>query len=456
MRCTDRRQWITVLAVAAILLTAVAPFATPVAAQENSTATPTSTPTPTETPTTTSTATPASTATPTATPSSNGSETGSTGPPGIADGARLIPVKQNVDFLYVNEHKRGEVYNTSGPFAEFEVDESVDRAYILEQSGARADVFASGHMVRVDYEPDAAPVGSSSLYTLRLRFNDGSELTIHLYASQTSVDVAERQMREYRPFILEYADEAEAAGYGREPDDLMSLKEERDRKLQYVDALFIDAAFNFVTGIARLATNPISYIVLTLVIAIATLYSLRRFGWMYDKLGKGAGEAGRLHQILWNKAMQEQQTAKEEPISRVRHISTTDQTIFEDAFGVDTVLDVAELAREGIRVKRDGEVMTIGGVENIDPSDIHASWLAELCRDTRYKNPKTPLTVMKRCLGRMCNTYSQTNHYKETLEETRQLLDELDASRDHEKYRSHAGLSTRDPVDDRGAVGGDD
>lgn len=408
-----------------------------VAVQENATSTPTPTPVPTETP-------------------GAGDEGGKERPEGptAAETVRILPVQFEAEYLSVEVSDNGQVYNTSGPHALFQLSEPVEQAAIQEP-GASVTVLDGGHVVKVEYEPDAAPVGEQSLFKLSLYFSDDSERTVELYAERTSVDVGGAQLKKYRPLIMTILADAEKAGYDRSAEGARSHYEDQKETAQLLDNLFAEQASRLFGSLLGIVMNPLGIAALLITASLIALWQLRRNKEALDLLTNDSGKASRLRERLWIAYHNAQQTAAEEPLRDLQGVGDMGEIYWRDAYGVDTTAGLAELFRQGLPVERNGEVEHVGGVENLDAQNIHASWIEAVCRDHRLPSPEIALAHGKTALHRMIAKYGQAHHYQDAYEAVRELIDELDETRDVQR---HAGTSSasRALEGGRGAAGGDD
>ncbi len=345
----------------------------------------------------------------------------------------MLPVQFEPEYLSVETAKQGERYNTSGPFAIFSFSEPVDQVAV-RQPKATATVLEGGRQVRVSYDPDAAPVGSQSLYTLEVYFSDGSSKTLELYAERTSVDVGSAEMRKYRPLILDILDDAEDAGYDRDPEGAESHYTDVKETAQLLNSLFVEQAIRLMGSVFGILANPLGIASILAIAAIVTYWMLSRNRAMLELLTNDAGKSARKRQELWIKWKQAQQTAAEEPLSELKGVGEMGEVYWRDAFGVDTVAGLAELFRQGFPVRRDGETKHVGGVSDLDVETIDASWLEAVCRDHRLPSVEIALSHGKLALRRMVAEYGMQHVYGETLQDVRELIDELDESRDISRY----------------------
>jgi len=399
--------------------------------------------------------TPTPTPAPTSTPAANASSDAS-GAPVAGETVRILPVQLEADFVSTTTEKQGEVYNTSGPFAFFSFSEPVDEAAI-QQDGAKATVLEGRQIVRVEYEPDAAPVGKQSLYRLQLWYADGSQGALELYASETSVSVGAAEMEKYRPVLLPMLEDAEEAGYERSPEGLESHYSDLQETAQLLDSLFTEQAARLFASLFGIVTNPLGIAATLILAALIAFWQLRRNGQTLEILTNDSGKAARLRERLWIEYKNQQQTAADESLRELKGVGEMGEIYWNDAFGVDTTAGLAELFRQGIPVRRNGEVQLVGGVDSLEAETIDSSWLEAVCREHRLPSPEIALSHGKAALHRMISTYGMAHHYQPAYERVRELIDELDESRDvtrHTATTSRFGTSSSSGSNP--APGGDD
>lgn len=398
------------------------------------------------------------TSTPTPTPNGTAAPAPSTPSsaeaPSSAETVRILPVQLEADFVSVETAEMGRMYNTSGPFAFFSFSEQVDEVAV-QQQGATATVLEGGNVVRVEYASDAAPVGEQSLYNLQVWYEDGTASTIDLYATQTSVSVGAAEMKKYRPVMLEMLSDAESAGYDRNPEGLRSHYNDIQETAQLLDSLFAEKAKRLAMSVSSIVMNPLGIALGLVLAALLILWQLKKNRQTLTILTNSAGKAAQLRERLWIEYKKQQQTAADEQLRELTGVGEMGEIYWRDAFGVDTTAGLAELFRQGIPVERDGEVKHVGGVADLDAETIESSWIETVCREHRLPSTEIALSHGKTALHRMISKYGMAHHYQESYEQVRELMDELDESRD---VTRHSATSSR--IDSSGgagaAAGGDD
>lgn len=357
------------------------------------------------------------------------------GAPSTAETVRILPVQLEADFVNTHVQSQGEAYNTSGPFALFSFSEPVERAAV-QQGGAKATVLEGGHVVRVQYDENAAPVGKQSLYSLDVWFADGSNREVDLYASETSVSVGAAEMRQYRPLILDILQDAEQAGKERSADGAEAHYAETKADAELLNSLFTEQAKRLFGSVFGILSNPLGIVALLVVASILALWALRVNGQSLDLLSRSSSKAAQLRERLWIEYRNQQQTAADEQLRELSGVGSMGEIYWRDAFGVDTTAGLGELFRVGIPVERDGEVEHVGGVDKLDAENIDSSWIEAVCRENRLPSPEIALTHGKTALQRLITKYGMAHHYSDSYERVRELIDELDESRDVTRHSS--------------------
>lgn len=373
--------------------------------------------------------------------------------PSSAETARLLPISIESDVQDTTVTEQGAVFNTSGPFALFSSSERVEQVAI-QQDGARASVLEGGHTVRVTYADDAAPVGKQSLYELQIWFEDGSSRTVELYAEQTSISTGAANMKKYRPAIQDILSNAEDDGYERSPEGLEAHYEDTREKAQLLDNLLTEQAARLFASLVSIVANPLGIALLLAIMAVLAVYLLRQNKQVLEILTNSAGKSEQLRERLWIAYRDQQQTAADEHLRELDGVGEMGEIYWSDAFGVSTTAGLAELFREGVPVRRDGEIVKVGGVEHLDAETIESSWIEAVCRTERLPSPEVALSHGRTALQRMCSEFGEAHHYEDAYRRVGELIDELDESRDLSQY---AGTGAASSVSGAGAAaGGDD
>lgn len=385
---------------------------------------------------TNSTATETSTPTGTATETeSESSASSSTEDPSIAESVTLKPVRFREEFLSVSVRDTGGALalNTSGPFVMIASSERVETARV-QQSKASAQTIGDGEMVRVDYDSDAADVGTRSLYTVELFFSDGSSKTVKLYAASTDV-ASGSEIEEYRPVLDDMLDSAEESGYERSPDGLEGYHTDLRQKAELLSGFLTDQAKRLATSIISILWNPLGLISIALLIALLAYRRHSKRGWSLDIISNDSGRAARKLRELWIKYQQDRQTAAEEPLRELDEVGEMGEIYWNDALGITTVAELAELFDGDYPIQDDeSDVRHIGGVDEIDEMQLGDSWLEPVCRDGRLPSEEIALAHGKAALRRMCVEYGMDWKYRDALDETTNLIRSVKESQNRTQF----------------------
>lgn len=468
----QRTQALTLVAVVALLLTAVAPAAAggPAPTDSASTSSPTAV---TDTVLQQGNATNAT----------NG--TTSSGP-SLASQSRLTTVGFSKDYLSVSRADKN-TWNVSGPYAVFSSSEDISAARI-NQTAATAKVLDGSRTVRVSFAPDAAPQGEQSLYRLQLFFGDGSSRTVRLFASDTEQIVASAELANSREFIETMKEDAEAHGY---PATIEGIEEYHQWEKEQADLLSdllgpqLERLFAWV--ILTIQT-PLAVITIAVAVILLLLWARRVHGWKIRDYVNGDTEADKQYRDILRVYLEEQSAAAEERLNDIDMIGP-DHIFWRDAFDVESTRQLARLwaigepARdsdgnilrdtdaEPLRdeegdVIRDGDgapvhppVMRHRGVWDLDESsDYRETWLEPILRQDMLGDPETALAHATRVLTRMTETYGQ-QRYREARKRTRQLQEGLEERRETDSATSrtlHGSDSGTWRPGRSSAAGGDD
>ncbi|WP_227132345.1 hypothetical protein [Halorubellus salinus] len=438
------RRLVALLAVACVLLAGVGAAAATPATQAA-----TSAPEAVSGPVVTPDLSPNNTTTTTTAPPENETSGGESRPE-IAETARILPVNLESDVQKTTVASQGETFNTSGPFALFSVSEPVEQVAI-QQDGAKASVLEGGQTVRVQYADDAAPVGKQSLYNLQIWFADDSSRSVELYAERTSISTGAASMKKYRPAIQDMLSDAEESGFERSPDGLENYYEATKEKAELLDHLLTKQAARLFASLVSIVANPLGIALVLGIMALLAVYLLRNNRQVLEILTNATGKSEQLRERLWIEYRKQQQSAADEKLRELDGVREMGEIYWSDAFEVDTTYGLAELFRDGVPVRRDGEIVKVGGVENLEADTIESGWIEAVCRPERLSSPEIALSHGQKALHRMITKYGMAHHYEDAYRRCGELLDELDESRDVSQY---AGTTTSNAG---GAVaGGDD
>lgn len=423
------------LALLVVILVATSALVAPAAAQSGEETT--TVPTPENNTTTTAETTTTSTG-------------GSSSTSGVAESVRVIPIRFDQSWLSTERVDRGE-FNTSGPFAMFDVSDTVSSATI-EESGARATVLGGGDVIKIAYSAEN-PAGKASLYTLRLNFDDGSTRTIDVYAHETNVDASASMMDKYQQVVLEQLNEAESEGYERSPEGLDNYYTALEEKAELLDHFLSEQASRAFATMIAWFSNPLSLVLTLLALAGGSYWLLNRHGRTLKILSGDSGKTARLRDRIALEHEETIRSAADEHLSDIEEVGVLGETYWQDAFGVSTTLELAELFRGGIPVRdREGAIHMVGGAENLDAGEIESSWLEPITREGRLPSPEIALSHARASVQRMMSRYGMTEHYQETYNQIRELQSELDAQGN--EIRS-GYTSSGNPFEDSSGAGGD-
>lgn len=438
---TSRSARSALLLALVLVVAAVAPVATagavvnggaPGPAQANNSTTTTTQPT-------TTTAAP--------TPASNGTPT-------MADRVRITPFKYDESFLSIQTAERDAVFNTSGPFAQFELSEPVDAARI-SQPKAKATVLEGGQQVRVSYADSAAGRNRQTLYTLELFFADGSSKQVRLYATKTGVSVAAAQFTGYRDFLDDMCDDAEEHGYECSPSGVADYHQWEKERADLVDHWLSKRVMAAIAILMSAATNWVIWVLVLGTLALLGYWLADKYGHVLDLVANDPGEAARKVDQLEAQKLRQRQNANEEPLEAVDAVGS-DAVYWRDGFGTKSPAQLANLAARGmIKRTQDGETEVVHrGVEDLDAETIRDSWLTRVVSPNRIATHQQAVAQLKAACEFMESQYGQGHLYRETADEAARLLDELnerhglDTPRASRRHRGSSGFGHGRPTDD--------
>ena len=347
--------------------------------------------------------------------------------PTSAETARITPLRYEESWLHVEVAEPDSQFNTTGPFATFSITEELEAVRISQQS-AKAELLSGGQTVMVRYDSDAAPrPDKPSLYTLELFYADGSEQEVTLWASGTDVSVEAAELQEYRGFIYDIRADARESGYEESPDGVQSHYADIQDRAELLDNLFVEKAAQAVATAVAWGTNPIGIGISLALVAIGSYYRLSRRGYTLDIISNDTGKAQRMRERLRLAYKEHQQTADEERLSEVPQIGDMSEIYWRDAQGVSTVYQLAELARDGKTIQRDGKLQKAhDGVADLDADALDKTWLNSVAGSGRNRvaSYDIALSHMKTACERMMSSYGMGHIYRDTYEELVQLIDE--------------------------------
>lgn len=389
----------------------------------------------------------------------------------LADLVRVTPDNPNEDYLSINTQSSDAVYNTSGPHATFSLSEPVDAARI-EQSKANAHVLGDGSVLRVEYEDDAATGGDASLYTVDLFFNDGSQRTIDLYATQTDVSLDGAEYAKYSGFVDYTLDQAEANGYDRTEEGARSYLEDQEERAKLFDSLFTEHVMMFIAILLQAARNFVTWVVAISVIAGLAIYFERKHGWILRLQQMAESRAELMREAVRQDYEERRNTAAKHPLEDIKEIGPNAARYWRET-GVETVDDMIEVACKGIvsltdegKIKYDedgNEVFGHHGVDDlkdVDPLTMEQlrsqTWLGPLVLEGRLA-PTTALSNIEAALLVAEKEYNRGNEVRDARRTVSELNDRLAGRRDFEDAETSSNAARTAPQTDftGTAAGGD-
>lgn len=399
--------------------------------------------------------------------------------PTLADRARVTAVSFDKEYLRVERTDEMQ-WNTTGPYAVFAVSEPVDAARIA-QPGATATVLDGGHTVRVAYSEDAAPSGSTSLYTMDLFFEDDSNATASLFARQTNQIVASAELQESAGFIETMKEDAVEHGYEPTIEGIEDYHAWEKEQADIFTNLFGPQFEKLFGWFIITITTPFAIIFFAGVIVLAAWRMLQVHGWKLRAHQNAVDLREQSRQQMRLAYFAEQDAADEERLEDLDEIGPS-HIYWSDAFDVQSVKQLADLFAFGkpavdpeghiIRdtdadplTDHDGETLTWDdgtpvyppikehcGYLDLQDAEWRDTWLEPILRPDMLGDEQTALAHAKRALMRMTTHYGQAD-YRTARAEVRALLDDLDQEVSDRTYRSR---TSQKRGNGRGVPGGDD
>jgi hypothetical protein len=371
---------------------------------------------------TTATPTPTPAESPTPTPTANDSTSGDSGPPTTAEQARIAPIKFQAGYLNSEVRETDQAFNTTGEFVVLSVSERVTAARISQQP-AEAQILEGGQQVKVDYQPNAAPAGETSLYQLELYFEDGSSRTVQLYASETEQSVAAARLQEWEPTIDTLCEFATEHGYECNPDSAEEFLVWVNDRADLVDGFLTRQVSRFVGWVILGTRNPLTILVVIGVVALAAAYRQRKHGDILQALQQMADRYTTKVQKLELDYERAKRTADDDDLADVPAIGTTWEQYWTDAFGVKSPLQLARLAAAGEEVyTEDGLQKRHDGVGDLEAGELRDSWLEPVIR--HIGDEKVTLNHLLRTFEWVEAEHNLGHHFRDARNRTEDLLDE--------------------------------
>lgn len=349
--------------------------------------------------------------------------TSDTSAPTSAEQVRINPAGPDVEYQSTEVAEEDSTFNTTGEFAYFSLTEPVD-AVRISQSKAEARVLEGGHTVQVAYEPDAAPPDQTSLYTLEVFFEDGSEKDVELYASATDQSVAAASLENWEPTIETLKDKAEANGYEKTPEGTESYVTWVDDRAQLVDGFLTELAAQTIAWLIAGVMNPLNIIIGLSLFALAMWRRRSKHGDIVDALSSMTGRYEQELTKLRNGRETAKRTADDDKLSEVPAIGS-EADYYEDAFGTKSPAQLAHLTATGeARATNDGLEMIHHGVDDLNTEDLHDTWLEPVLR--HIPNERRVLNHLLQNIKYMETEHNLGSNYRETRNKLEVMLDDLE------------------------------
>ncbi|APX98536.1 hypothetical protein [Natronorubrum daqingense] len=371
--------------------------------------------------------------------------------PTQAESVRIDAETYDEDFLDVETEASDEVYNTSGPFATFSVSEPVDTVRI-DQSQADAEVIGDGHMIRVEYDDDAAGE-DASLYSAELFFEDGSDHTIDLFASDTDVSVEAAEYEAYSNFIDYTVEQAEAEGYEESPEGAIDYVQDTEERAELFDSLFTEHVLMFLTLLFTAAQNFVTWVVALTIIAGIAYYFERKHGWILRLQQRVESRGEIMREVIRQDYEKRRNAAAKHSLQNVDEIGTNAARYWREV-DIETVDNMVQAVCKGIvKTNRDGEIEYdddgnvvfahhgVDDLKEIDPLTVEQlrseTWLSPLILEGRLA-PTTALSNIESALLVAEKEYNRGNEVREA----RRTIEELNARLSGKRQYEHAETSS--------------
>lgn len=387
------------------------------------------------------TETPTPTETPVADDGDDDEDGDGTAPP-MAERARITPTKiQEADYLSVEVRESDEVFGTEGDVVVFEVSQPLE-AVRIQQEQAEATVLQGGHVLKVEYQPGAAPPGNESLYRLELFFEDGSQGEVELYASETDKSVAASDLTEWEPVIDALCDLAETYGHDEcTPAEMEEFIEFAEGRLEVIEGFLVEALSFVFFWLSTGLTHPAT---LTLMLAVAGLVLWRLYskhGDILEELSTRANRYVQKRDKLESDFQSAKRTADDDDLREVPAIGSF-ATYWRDAYGVRSPLQLAHLAQAGAHRRVEVTPETDGGdaddagspqvrlervhegVDDLDLDAVEESWLEPVLR--HLPNERVALNHIRAAITYLETEYQLGHAFEDAHVQVEMLLEDLD------------------------------
>ena len=374
----------------------------------------------------------------------NNSTTTTSSGPSHASQVRLTPDIPDADYVGVKTVESDEVYNTSGTFVTFSLSHPVESVRVAEP-GAEASLVGAGSVVRVQYQPDAAPRETSTLFTLELFFPDGSTKAVDLYATNTAMSAQTEIDPQYESFIEYVEGQAEDEGYATSAEGLEEYVKYKEERATLLEGLWSQQIETFLALRIAQAFSPLDWIALIGIIAALSLYASRKHGWVLRAQQIATSKAELVREAVRQDYEQQRNAAAKHSLEDVEGIGRNDARYWRNT-GVETVDDVIQIACKGIvavdengHIEQDDEGRDIfehHGVDDLKKADPltekslrEKTWLKPLIVEGRLR-ATTALANIERALLTAEREYSRGNEVRETRMQVQEMLASLRGERD--------------------------
>lgn len=375
--------------------------------------------------------------------------------PSDASQVRLTPDIPDADYVNIKTIESDEQYNTSGNFATFSLSHPVESVRIPEP-GAKATIVGDGSVVRVQYQADAAPRDSETLFTLELFFPDDSTKTVDLYATRTDVSVNTRIDPAYESFLDYVEDNAEEAGYSTTPDGLKEYVKQKEERATLLEGLWTDQIETFIALRIAQAFSPLDWVAIIAIIAIASLFASRKHGWVLRAQQIATSKAELVREAVRQDYEKQRNAAAKHSLVDIEGIGRNDSRYWRNC-GIETVDDMIQVACKGIvaiddngHIKQDDEGRDIfehHGVDDLQKAEPltekslrEKTWLKPLIVEGRLR-ATTALSNIERALLTAEREYNRGNEVRETRMHVQEMLAALRGEREF----AEAKTSTHGP-----------
>lgn len=287
--------------------------------------------------------------------------------PTLATQSRIAPASPDTEYASITARQNGDGYNVTGEFAIFSLTEPVE-AVRVEEPKAEGRVLDGGQTVRVDFEPDASPPDSQSLYTLTLYFEDDSTRQVKLYVTDTDQIVASAELKDMSTFLRTVKQDAEEAGYDDSTEGMQQYYADTKEQAEIFNNLLGPEIAAFFGAAVAALSSSLFVAFIGGVIFLTSYYLVSVHGHKIRGKQNG-GNAAEEKRQQYNRFYHEQRdAAAEEALSAIEEIGGDDM-FWKDCFNVATVKQLADLTAKG-RPQRDKAgniVFTDASKDDVEP-----------------------------------------------------------------------------------------